>query len=434
VRRPARHRPPPVAEVLVESLGAGGDGLASTPAGRVFVPFTLPGERWRVRPERPVEGGWLATPLERLDGPERAEPVCPHFGTCGGCRLQHLPADAYAAFKRDRVRAALARRGLGDAPVEEVRTALPRSRRRLRLALAREGGGLRLGFRQRGSRAVVPVASCPIARPELETLLAPLAAGLVPVLAPSYPAELSLTLAENGVDVLLHADRTPSLPEREGLAALADQLDLARVAWGAGEGPPEPIAERRAPFVRLADVPVVLPPGAFLQATTYAEAELAAAVRDWSAGARSAADLYAGLGTLGLPLAAAGARVHAVELAGEPLRALQAAANARHLPLTTEVRDLVRRPLAGPELDRFDLVLLDPPRAGALAQAQALAQSRVPRVLYAACDPGTFARDARVLTDAGFRLRQVRPIDQFLYSPEVELIARLERDVAPALP
>ena len=133
-------------------------------------------------------------------------------------------------------------------------------------------------------------------------------------------------------------------------------------------------------------------------------------------------------------LATAGARVHAVELAGEPLRSLQAAANARRLPLTTEARDLVRRPLAGPELDRFDLALLDPPRAGALAQARALAPSRVPRVLYAACDPGTFARDARVLTDAGFRLRQVRPIDQFLYSPEVELIARLERDVAPALP
>jgi 23S rRNA (uracil1939-C5)-methyltransferase len=435
-------------EVAVEALGAGGDGLArdddAAGGGRLFVPLALPGERWRVRVDRPVEGGHAAVPIERLgDGADRAEPPCPYFGTCGGCRLQHLPPSDYAAFKRDRVVAALARRGLGEVPVEPVRVAPLRSRRRLRLALVRDerrGGTVRLGYRRRASRAVVPVEVCPIARPELEALLGPLAAGLGRALEAPLPVELGLTLAGTGVDLLLHAQgRGPSLAEREALAALADSLDLARVAWAAGEGAaPEPVAERRRPAVRLGGVAVDLPAGAFLQATEFGEAELAAAVLAWAGeGTRSALDLYAGLGTLGLPLAAAGAvrLLHAVEVDPEAAAALRRAAAVLGLPVTVEARDLARRPLLGPELDRFDLVLVDPPRAGVAAdQVRGLASSRVPRIVYASCDPGSFARDARVLVDGGYRLAAVRPIDQFLFSAEVELAARFERNVAAGAP
>jgi 23S rRNA (uracil1939-C5)-methyltransferase len=355
-----------IVEVAVEDLGAGGDGLARVEGtgGRLFVPLALPGERWRVRVDRPVEGGHSAVPLERIGGDvARAEPPCPYFGACGGCRLQHLPPETYAAFKRGRIVAALARRGLADVPVEPVRVAPLRSRRRLRLAIVQERGAVRLGYRRRASRAVIPVEVCPIARPELEALLAPLAAGLSRALEAPPPVELSLTLTGTDVDLLLHAeDRGPNLVEREGLAALAEVLDLARVAWAAGEGePPEPVTERRRPTVRLGGVDVGLPPGAFLQATEFGEAELVAAVLAWGGeGPRSAAalDLYAGLGTLGLPLAAAGAvrLLHAVEVQPEAAAALRRAATARGLPVTVEARDLARRPLLRPELDRFGLV------------------------------------------------------------------------------
>jgi 23S rRNA (uracil1939-C5)-methyltransferase len=426
-------------EVAVEALGAGGDGLARDDGtgGRLFVPLALPGERWRVRVDRPVEGGHAAVPLELVgDAAARAEPPCPYFGTCGGCRLQHLPPEAYAAFKRDRVVAALARRGLGDVPVEPVRIAPLHSRRRIRMALVREHGAVRLGYRRRSSRSVIPVEVCPIARPELEALLAPLAAGLGRTLDAPSPLELSLTLTGTGVDLVLHAEgRGPSLSEREGLAALADALDLARAAWATGEGAaPEPVAERRRPAVRLGGAEVGVPPGAFLQATEFGETELAAAVLAWAGeGVRSALDLYAGLGTLGLPLAAAGVvrALHAVELNPDAAAALRRAAATRGLPVTVEARDLARRPLLKPELDPFDLVLVDPPRAGlAPDQARELASCRVPRIVYASCDPGTFARDARVLVDGGYRLAAVRPIDQFLFSAEVELAARFERDPA----
>lgn len=423
-----------VAEVLIDALAAGGDGEARHGADRLFVSTALPGERWRVRVGRPVEGGHFAVPLDLLDGggAERAEPPCPHFGRCGGCRLQHLPGDVYAALKRERVVAALARRGLGDVPVEPVRVAPLGSRRRLRLALVRERGGLHLGLRERGSRSVVPLRVCPIARRELERLLLPLGDALTPLLEAPPPVEVSLTAADNGVDLVLHATREPSLPEREGLAALAERLDLARVAWATGEdAPPEPVAERRLPTVRHAGVDVGVPAGVFLQATAFGEAELAAAVAEWGGDVASAADLYAGLGALGLHLAVAGARLHAVEVAVAPAEALRRAANAHRLPVTVEVRDLARRPLMAAELARLDLVLLDPPRAGAAPQAAELAASRVPRIVYASCDPGTFARDARTLVEGGYRLTAVRPIDQFLFSAEVELVAHFARDIPP---
>lgn len=412
-------------EVTIESLGAAGDGLARHGTDRLFVPLTLPGERWRVRPFRRLREGVQAEPLERLEGGPRAEPPCPWFGRCGRCRLQHLPAASYARFKEDRVRAALARRGLGGVSVEPVRIAPLASRRRLRLALVGERGSLRLGFRARASHAVVPVDRCPIALPALQALLLPLAAGLDRALARPLPSELSLTATEAGPDVLLHATREPTLNERQDLAAVAEELDLARLAWAG-----EPIAERRRPAIRLGSVQVDLPPGTFLQATAFADAELADAVADWAAGSTRAADLYAGIGTLALPLAGAGVQVHAVDSAAAALAALRAATARHRLPVTTEIRDLARRPLSPSELARFDLALLDPPRAGAAEQAGELARSRVPRIVHAACDPATFARDARALVDGGYTLHAVRPLDQFLYSAEIELVAHFSREPA----
>lgn len=416
-------------EVTIDTLGASGDGVAATDAGRVFVPLALPGERWRVRLLRRVPQGWQAASLACLAERERQPPPCPHFGRCGGCRLQHLPPDLYATHKRQRIVDALAHRGLPEVVVGEVQVTPPASRRRLRLGMARVGGSLVLGYRQRGSHRIEPISVCPIACAELVATLAPLALALRGALAVPDPTEASLTLTDAGVDVLLHAGRPPHLAERERLAAVADGLDLARVSWVVGDdATPEPIVTRRRPAVVLGAVPVELPPGGFLQATGFGDAALAAAVEEWAHGSRHAVDLFAGIGTLTFTLARTVARVRAVEGDAASVEALRrAAAAARLTGVGVERRDLTRRPLTAAELTGCDLVVLDPPRAGAAEQVRQLGSASIPQVIYVSCSPESFARDARVLVDGGLSLVAVRPIDQFLYAAEVELVARFVR-------
>ena len=429
-------------ELGIEALGAAGDGIARVGDGsrraagvghddnvphddnssrggtRVFVPFTLPGERWRVR-----LAGERGTAVEPVALVQRADPVCRHFGSCGGCALQHAPEATYRAFKRDRLVQALRRRGLGETPVGPVACSPLGSRRRLRLAChPNPRGALRLGLRMRLSHRVLALEECPIADPALVALFGPLAADLT-----GLPVDaVSLTLTAGGVAALLHPRGRLDLRRQERLAGVADRLDLAALHWGE-----EPVAVRRQPCIHPSGMTVALPPGAFLQATADGEAALVAAVTEWGEGAHRALDLYAGLGTLGLALATKGTVLRSVETHAPSVAALKAVAVRG---LTAEVRDLARRPLAGAELAGVDLAILDPPRAGAAAQVQALAASPVSRIVYAACSPETFARDARTLTDAGYALLEVRPIDQFLFAAEIELIALFERRQRPKSP
>lgn len=396
-----------VAEVTIDALGLGGDGIAEHGGRSLYVPLTLPGERWRVRIE-----GQRGRPIEPLHLEPRATPPCPHFGRCGGCALQHLPDELYRRFKRDRIVTSLARRGLHEVEVADPAVSPPGSRRRLRLAATTAGRRTHLGLRRSHSNRIEPLTTCTIAKPELVAVFEPLGAGLSGLRV----SEVSLTATESGVDMGLHGAGDPGLPVRERLAALADELDLARLSWNG-----EPIAARRQPVVRLSGVLVGLPPDGFLQATAEGEAALTAAVAEWASDARRVVDLYAGLGTLGLALVPTA--VHAVEASSASLTALAAA--ARHM--TTESRDLARRPLQPDELKRFDTALIDPPRTGAAEQVASLTASRLRCIVYASCQPETFVRDARTLVDGGFTLRQVRPVDQFLWSPEVELVALFER-------
>jgi 23S rRNA (uracil1939-C5)-methyltransferase len=375
-------------EVVVTALGAAGDGIATADGRRVFVPGALPGERWRVRL---AGSGDRASPIACLEPVARADPPCGHFGRCGGCRLQHLTAAHYAAFKRQRIVDALGRQGLPTACVTKVRGGPPASRRRLRLAVTRERGRLRLGLRERSGHAVVPLEMCAVAHPALVGLLAPLGEALAAWLTGPWPAEASLTLTDAGPDLLLHAARSPRAEERATGASLATGLGLARIAWQSPSTAPEALITLRPPVVHLSGVAVELPPGAFLQPTAFGEAELAAAVAEWAEGARAAADLFAGIGTLTFALAGSVRRRLACENDPASVAALRRAAGGRNI--TVVERDLVRRPLQPAELDH-DLVVLDPPRAGASAQCAALARSKVPRVVYASCHPESFARDA----------------------------------------
>jgi 23S rRNA (uracil1939-C5)-methyltransferase len=416
-------------EVVIEAIGARGDGLACG-SPRVFVPRTLPGDRLRVRIVGRRGDGLVAEPLEWLEEAPRARPPCTHFGSCGGCQLQHLPAARYRAWKREQVAAALAKHGLHDVPVEPLESTPPRTRRRARFAFERRRAALRLGFREGSGHRVIALHQCPVLVPALVALLPSLGNLLAGLDLARRGGELEVTASETGVDLLIVAAPAPNLEDREKLAAFAGAHDLARIAWAArGDAEAEPIAERRLPRVSFDGVQVDLPHGAFLQASVAAEGAIRRAVVAALGDAERIVDLFAGCGTFGLPLAAGGRAVHAVERAPAMLAALHGAARRAGLEgrVTTEPRDLQRTPLAGAELERFEAVVLDPPRAGARAQAASLAASPVARLALVSCNPATFARDARLLVDGGYRCSWVRPVDAFLWSSRIELVAAFAR-------
>ena len=414
-------------EITVRTIGAQGDGIAATPEGRLYIPFAAPGDRLQVQPGAPRGDGRAATIEAILEpGPDRIEPACRHFGDCGGCALQHLAPDAIADAKRDLLQAALARRGFHDLLVEPTVSVAPGTRRRVRFAFRRGMRGV-LGFNRRESRMVLNVLECPVVRPEIAALIAPLRALCHSLKTLGDGADVQVTVLDSGIDLLIVPDRPaePDLPARENLAAFADTHDLCRLSWQSGVDI-EPVAIRRTPEMRFAGVPVQPPAGAFLQPSAEGERAIVAAVlsalREKPPG--RVADLYAGCGALTFPLATI-APVHAVEGDYEMVAALRAAANGR--PVTVDNRDLGQDPLTPVELQAFDTVVFDPPRTGARPTAEALAQSSVPTVVAVSCNPATLARDLRTLFDGGYAIERVTPIDQFPWSAHVEAVAVLRR-------
>lgn len=443
-RRPARpHRgrggpargPARRTTLRIDGLGAQGDGVAMLDGKPVFVPLTAAGDLAEIEIDG-VKGEGLAGQLLALReaGPGRAAPPCGHFGACGGCAVQHLDATTYAAWKAALLPAALARRGFADPPLRPMIAVPPGTRRRAQLAALRRGRRVLLGFHARAAHRLVDLTQCLILLPSLAALLEPLRMALAEVLAEGGAAELLLVQTETGPDLLVTAPADPTLEGRQALAALAEAQNMARVSWSRrGDAEPEPIALRRAPVVRFGGVAVTVPLGPFLQPSPEGETALRCAV--WEAlgtatgpGCR-VADLYAGCGTFSLPLAGAGAHVHAVDGAGPAIAALSAASRGAGLgPLvTTERRDLDDRPLLPEELAGFDAVIFDPPRAGAREQAAAIAGSTVRKAVAVSCNPATFARDARLLVDGGFRLDWIQPVDQFPWTGHLELVASFSR-------
>lgn len=408
-------------EITIESLGFKGEGTVVLNGERLLVPGALPGERWRVR--RSARRGWLEPLACLAPSAERAQPICPHFGSCGGCTLQHLEADAYAELKRRHIQGALRARHLEVLEPILVHRSPPHSRRRLRLGFDRNG---RLGFRRRHSRSIVPIETCPIARPGLVALLAPLRQLLPRLACARAGGEATLTALDAGAEMVLHLTMEPSLVEREALAAFAEAEKLVRLAVAVGGAEPEPVAARLPALLTIAGRPVELPPAAFLQATAEGEASLQAFVLRHLQGARRVVDLFAGVGTLGLPLAEQGVRIRAFDNAAELVAA------CRHPRITASCRNLFQAPLAADELAGCDAVLLDPPRAGAEAQVHELARTGIGRIVYVSCAPASFARDAALLAAGGYRLDTLEIVDQFVYTAEVELAAFFRRSAKGA--
>lgn len=348
--------------------------------------------------------------------------LCRHFGTCGGCLTQDMPQDAYRAQKRQIVIDALSHHGV-EAEVTEIVSVPPHSRRRATFKAAKEAGETLLGFYARASHVIVDMHECRLLTSKLFAAVPRLRAMMAALLRPGDEAELHVTETDSGLDLAIVSKRMLKPALTAELARWAQELKFARVTMG-GE-----IAVTLAPpMLNFGKSRVTLPLKAFLQPTREGEAALQTFVLGALSGAKEIADLFSGCGTFALPLAER-ARVHAVELDAKMLEALAEA--ARHTqgikPVTTDQRDLFKVPLSPPELKRFDAVLLDPPRTGALAQAKALAASKVRRIAYVSCNAQSFARDARVLVEAGFRMGPVTPVDQFLWSDHVELMAVFTR-------
>lgn len=351
-------------------------------------------------------------------GPHHQVPPCRHFPECGGCQLQHVDDAAYRQYLVDRVAGALAQHGL-ETEVREPHLSPPNSRRRGTLRALRIGRQVALGFNEERSNRIVDMRECHVLRPELFALVAPLRGLLATIMAGKRQGEVGLTLCDQGVDLALRGVTVEGLAATEALTGFAERHRLARLGVDEGYGL-ETRYEPRPATVTLSGTPVPLPPGAFLQATEDGEAALVEAVREIVAGAHRIADLFAGLGTFAL---AVPGEVLAAEAGRDAVLALKRA----RPNMAVEHRDLYRRPLSSAELASFAAVVLDPPRAGAEEQVREIAGSAVPRVAYVSCNPATFARDARLLADGGYRLDWVRPVGQFRWSTHIELAAAFTR-------
>jgi 23S rRNA (uracil1939-C5)-methyltransferase len=410
-------------EVDIDALGHRGDGIGHVSGQTVFVPYSAPGDRLLVRLAGERDGGRLGRIVARLiDGPERVQPPCVHFGDCGGCALQHLRSSAYVAWKQELVSDALARRGI-EVEIAPLIAVPQSSRRRAVFAAERREREIRLGFNAAGSHRIVDLSICHILLPELVALLPPLREVLGQVLGSKETADVAAVVTDSGIDLWIKIRRSLPLAGRKALIDLAERLGLARVSVGPHA---DPVVIRRPPRATFGGVAVALPPDAFLQPSALGELALTKIVVEALAARKKIADLYAGCGTFTFALATR-RMVHAVEANASALAALCAAARGLAGRVTTERRDLAREPLGPEELNKFDAVLFDPPRAGAKEQAVQIARSRLDCAVGVSCHPGSFARDARILADGGFRLEKVQPVDQFPWSAHLELVGVFHR-------
>lgn len=402
-------------KLTIERLGHHGDGIAPGP---VFVPRSLPGEVV----EGEVENGRVAQPSVVTPSPDRVRPPCPHFRSCGGCALQHGSDTFVSGWKAVSVSAALRSQGLNVAIVG-VATSPAQSRRRAVLSGRRTKKGALVGFHARASDTIIAIPDCTLLRPELIAAVPMLEEMVANGATRKGELSLNVTLSDAGLDIAVSGGKDMDRDLFSLLAGLSEQHDLARLSWNS-----DVVVTRRPPYQNFGAAQVVPPPGAFLQATAHGQLVLTDAVVNAAHGATRIVDLFAGCGTFSLPLAQM-AEVHAVEGSVEMTEALvQGWRQAQGLKsVSVEARDLFRRPLLPDELARFDMAVLDPPRAGAEAQVEQIARSELQKLVMVSCNPQSFARDARLLSDAGFTPGPVTVVDQFRWSPHIELVCSFLR-------
>ena len=405
--------------LLIDHLGHRGDGVTSD---GIYVPYTLGGETVTVDsvPGHPDRRRLIA--VERASA-ERIAPFCPHFGVCGGCAIQHWESEAYRAWKRSIVVETLAQAGIA-CDVAPLIDAHGNGRRRMTLH-ARMGMHeiLKVGFAAGGTHDIVPIDRCPILDPGLNGAIEAAWAIAEPLIRMGKPLDIQVTSSNSGLDVDVRGSGALSTALITQLSAIAQKHRLARLTRHG-----ELVLMRNPPDITIGKAQVMLPPGSFLQATIAGEETLAALVMAHCKRAKNIADLFCGVGPFALRLAAK-TKVAAFDSDAGAVAALQKAVTSTPglKPVKAETRDLFRRPLMPVELRDYDTVVFDPPRQGAQAQVTQLAASKVPVVVSVSCNVATFARDAKILIDGGYRIEGVTPVDQFRHTPHVELVARFSR-------
>ncbi len=406
----------PIEEVSIVALDAHGHGLTANGA---IIPGALPGERALVKVK-----GKQAEHVETLArSPERAAPICPWFGTCGGCAAQHMSTLLYQAWKRGLLVEALKREGVA-AKVGALIDAHGAGRRRATFhARFPHGEPDEVGFMRARSHDIIAIDKCPLFSPGMAGAIPAAHALSGDLRGLMKPLDIGVTATLDGLDVDLRGSGPLGRAETQKLAQTADALDLARVS---NHG--EILIERRSPRIAFGEALARLPPGGFLQATEAGELWLSEFAEGALADAKKVADLFCGAGAFALRLARR-RQIFAADADPAAIGALArtAATTPGLRKLEAETRDLFRCPLRADELATFDAALIDPPRAGAIEQARALAASTLPLVVSISCNAATFARDARVLIDGGFQVESVTPLDQFRFSAHVEIAAVFRR-------
>lgn len=417
-------------KLAIETIGAGGDGIARLDRQTFYVPQSCPGDVVLATPGDRRGNGVEAIIDEIVTpGPHRQKPPCRHFNQCGGCLLQHLDDEFVADWKRQVIIDQLDRAGVSAELIAPTLTSPERSRRRVDFIASRRKKSAMIGFHQRRSRQIFDIGDCPVLHPRLLALVKPLRAMMSRLMPKNSNADIVATLANEGVDIVIRPEQEIplDLERRQILSDFANEQNLARISWQAAtDRGPDMISARKAPTLDMGDIAVSIPPAGFLQATEEGEMALAALAKSHLANSKFIVDLFCGCGSFTFALATQ-CKLHAVDSDPELIDALQTSANQAMQPVTSEVRNLFRRPLTSEELKDYDGLIFDPPRAGAKSQADEIARSQIPSVVAISCNPASFARDARKLVDGGYRLERVVPVDQFRWSAHVELIGLFSR-------
>ncbi|MBO6826058.1 MAG: class I SAM-dependent RNA methyltransferase [Sneathiella sp.] len=416
-------------EITIEQLGSGGDGIGQLDGAPIYVPYSAIGDQVRVRTTDNRGAGVLGE-IEEILTPsaDRQEVKCRHFGTCGGCSLQHLQDEYVADWKADLIRQALAQKDITDVQILPTVMSPELSRRRVEFVAKKRKKGVMIGYHRPRSHQIFDVGECPLVLPELLNLVKPLRVILPDLMPRNSEARLTLTATNNGVDLLVSIAAPIDLAGREQLAQFAQQHKLCRISWyDEAEKLMDQVASIKPAAITVRDKDTLLPAGGFLQATLDGQETLVRLALENLPKKSRIVDLFAGCGTFTLPAAQGSKGVHAVEGSRTHTDNMQEAANQQMLAVTTEARDLFRRPLLAEEFKNFDVAIIDPPRAGARAQVQELGLSNIKTVIFISCNPKSFARDAEMLLDYGFKMGPITPVDQFRWSTHVELFTTFTR-------
>lgn len=414
-------------DVTIHSLAGLGDGVADHNGKPLFVPKSCVGDQLHVRILKQTASETRGEIAEILSpGPDRIDAPCPYYADCGGCTLQHLSPDAYRGYKYKRLESAVRQSGFSfDNPSIAFLDAS--SRRRVEFTIAQKENGVSLAFHRLRSHTLIPIDQCLVLEPTLQAALPAITQALSALSFRHTLSLLSLTATDSGIDAVLGLGVWEKRLT-DDLLALAETLDLARLSVTDQNGPPRILSERRPVTIRLGAYDIAFPPYAFLQAAQKGQELMVGMIQEATQGARNVADLFCGIGTYSFPISAH-ARVHAIEIDASMVEHMRMNI-ARHRlggTITASARDLFRTPLTASELNRFDTVIINPPRAGAKNQCEMLAASRVPTVVMVSCNPASWTRDAKILKNAGFSLKSLHGIDQFVYNPHFEIVSVFTR-------